>query len=292
MHRGPTGWSRRCPAATARHRRPAPACSRIRRVSPASTCDHDGPHHRDGRMHRPHHRADRDDRHRRRHLGVHGNHPLPHQHRHRERRRDRLRRHRGSYRHRRRLHRDVHPGRGPAEVRHRDAVPDVVRHGREHWSPDEEAYCLGSRHRDAGRRRDAGCLLPLVRRRAAEPAGEESRAQPAVGSRTGCCRRAADAAHRAWVHRAPARAGPLAGHQELPGQLRPEPREPLGADAAGAGRRRRGRRRRRGCGGCRGRLGTGGLGTWGRRGGDTATRGRWGRCCCAVGGRWGCLCGR
>jgi hypothetical protein len=153
--------------------------------------------HRDDRTRRPHHRAGRDDRRRHRHRDDRGNRlqlrhrRQVHQHRHRHRRRG-IRRHRRRRddRHRHRLrHRDA--------GRHRDADPDAVHRDRAHPLRDAGACCQVKRHRDGDRHRDAG------RRRdaAAHPAGVAPDARRAAGWRTGCYRRAAGAAHRAWDRR-------------------------------------------------------------------------------------------
>ena len=190
------GSSRPGRGATGRHRRSAPACSRTRRVSPASTYGHDAERHRDDRRHP---RCRRDDHDRRRHRDDPGNRPRAHRYR------CRRRAHRGSRRHRRRDDRRARHGRrgrdGPAR-------PDVRRARASHPGSGAEACCRGS---DAGRRDrprgdrpgdgDHPGREPDARRPADgdHPGREPDARRPADAGRRGP---AADAAH---ARREPAR---------------------------------------------------------------------------------------
>ncbi len=171
MLHGPSGSSRHCRAVTARRRRPAPACSRTRRVSPASTCGRAGAHPRDGRTRRRHRRAGRDGRHR--------HHPGRRDGPENRRERRLLRRphrRRGSYRHR-------CPS-GPLAHRagHRRAeVRPSARGGAVHRDHRDAVACCRAKRQDAARR--AG--PPRV----GVPA-DAGWAGRRVAMRTGCCRRA------------------------------------------------------------------------------------------------------
>ena len=194
--RGPAGWFRRCRAAAARHRRPAPASSRIPGASAASTCGHAWARHRgDRRRLRLRRAGPAVRRHRRRRRAGRDIRCLPgHRHRHQHRRHHRLRR-RGSCRHR----------------RHRRGDRPDLRRGHEHQDWAGRRRAQAERHLDAvcgrvPRRRDAAACCPATYRAAAHPdevpVDAESAGQPAAPRRTGCCRRAG-CARRAWVRWAP-----------------------------------------------------------------------------------------
>ena len=254
--RGPAGWSRRCRAATARRRRPAPACSSYSwRVLPLRLAAALAAHRRDDRTRRQHRRADRDGHRRHRRRDDRGSRRRRRRVRHRRRRRHRHRR-RGSYRHRRRRrHRGAPPAPAPGRG-HRDraAARRDAAGGRAPPAPAGRGGML------PGEATTPGAARRAAARRAGAPADAESAARPAAPRRTGCCRRAG-CARPAW--RARGRAADRASRPGRAGRrrgrcLRRRRGQPRGA---GGRRRRRGRRGAAGAG-----LGAGGLGAGRRRG--------------------------
>ena len=221
MRRGPAGWSRRCRAATARRRRPAPACSRTRRVSPASTCDHAWARRRDDRRRLRLRRAARADR-----------------------------RHRDDRDNRRRPAGAPPPRAGATAAATAVVTAAATAAGA---AGTTAGACAGTAATGPGRappawtraagtasgparsartrrhiaRRHAGPRRTGTRCAGGAPAGAESAGRPAAATRTGCCRRAASA-RRAWV---PGRAGPGAGLRAGRAAAR-RPRAVAGAAAA------------------------------------------------------------